>query len=180
MILNIVIGVVTVLVSLIVIVLIVAAFRPNSIRIHRALTIQSPPAPLYALINDFHQWTEWSPWEKLDPNLQRTYAGPPQGVGSIYEWTGNDKVGSGRMEILESTAPSNIQIKLDFLKPFEAHNHTDFTLESKGDSTTVNWTMTGQSPFMMKVMGLFMNLDKIVGAQFEEGLNNLKAKTEAK
>src|SRR5262249_17257950 len=134
---------------------------------------ESAPDKIVPHINDFHKWTAWSPWEKLDPNLKRTYSGADNGKGAIYEWEGTKKVGQGRMEIMETT-PSTIKIKLDFLKPFEAHHTAEFSLEPQGDSTNITWAMIGKQPFMLKVMSVFMSMDKMVGKDFEAGLANLK------
>jgi hypothetical protein len=155
-----------------------ASTKPDAFRIQRSATIKAPPDRLFGLINDFHNWGTWSPWEKLDPALQRTYSGMASGKGAIYEWEGNKQVGKGRMEITESTAPSKIVIKLDFLKPFEAHNTAEFTLEAQGDSTHITWAMLGRNPFMMKVMGLFMNMDSMIGKDFEKGLASMRRATE--
>jgi uncharacterized protein YndB with AHSA1/START domain len=155
-----------------------AAAKPNTFRVQRSATIQSPPERIFALINDFHQFGFWSPWEKIDPNLQRTFSGAASGPGAVYEWEGNKKVGKGRMEIKETTPPSKIVIQLDFLKPFEAHNTTEFTLEPQGNSTNVTWAMFGRQPFMFKVMSTLFNMDKMIGRDFEKGLANLKSVTE--
>jgi uncharacterized protein YndB with AHSA1/START domain len=176
--LNVIIGIGIALAVVIAAVLIIAATKPDTFRIERSATIKAPPERIFALINDFHNWAAWSPWEKMDPNLKRTFSGQPSGTGSIYEWEGNKKVGQGRMEIKESSPSRKITIQLDFLKPFEAHNTAEFTLESQGDSTNVNWAMHGRQPFMFKVMKVFMNMDKLVGKNFEAGLANLKAQTE--
>jgi len=141
---------------------------------HDGRGIAAPQEKLVPLIEDLHNWGSWSPWENLDPLLKRTYSGAPRGKGSIYEWQGNPKVGSGRMEILEATPPSRVLLKLDFLKPFEAHNQAEFTLSSEGSGTKVNWAMTGPQAFPMKLMGLFMNMDRMVGGDFEKGLACIK------
>ena len=156
-------------------VLALAASKPNTFRVRRSEQIQAPPDRLFALIQDFHKWVAWSPWEKRDPALQRSYSGPADGRGAIYEWTGNKEVGSGRMEILTATPTSKVLIKLDFLQPFEAHNTAEFTLEPEGKGTRVTWEMYGPSKFIMKIFGLFMNMEQIVGKDFEQGLSNLKA-----
>ena len=158
--------------------LIFASTRPDSFRVERSVSIKAPPEKAFALINDFHNWTQWSPWENIDPNLKRNYSGPRSGTGTVYAWEGNGDAGQGRMEMLENTPPSRIKIKLDFLKPFEAHNTAEFTLEAKGDSTTITWAMYGPSPYLSKVMGIFVSMDKIVGKDFERGLTNLKAAAE--
>lgn len=162
-------------VVLIAAVLIFAATKPDSFRIERAVIIKAPPEKIFALINDFHQWEAWSPWEKIDPALKRTYSGAPSGVGAVYEWDGNKDIGQGRMEIIESLPPSKVILKLDFVKPFEAHNNVEFTLTPQGDSTTVTQAMYGPSPYISKLMTLFFSMDKMVGEKYEEGLANLKA-----
>ncbi|HKA08759.1 MAG TPA: SRPBCC family protein [Gemmataceae bacterium] len=178
MFLNVIIGIGIALVVLIAAVLIIAATKPDTFRIERSASIKAPPERIFALINDFHNWGAWSPWEKLDPNLKRTFSGEPSGTGAIYEWEGNKKVGQGRMEIKESSPSRKITIQLDFIKPFQANNTAEFTFEPSGDSTNVNWAMLGGQPFMFKVMKVFMNMDKLVGKDFETGLANLKAQTE--
>jgi hypothetical protein len=156
-------------------VLALAASKPNTFRVERATTIMAPPQRIYPLIDDFRAWTAWSPWEKMDPALQRTYSGPPRGPGAVYEWVGNKKVGQGRMEITDAAPPSKLAIKLDFVRPFEAHNNVVFTLEPQGDATRVIWTMQGPLPYPAKVMGVLFNMDRMVGKDFETGLANLKA-----
>ena len=158
--------------------LLYAATRPNSFRVQRSLRINAAPDRLFALLNDFRQWSGWSPWEKMDPNMQRTFSGPDVGVGTVYEWQGNKKVGKGRMEILESSPSTQLRIKLDFFSPFEAHNTTEFTLQPQSNGTDVIWTMYGPSPFMSKLMGVVFNMDKLVGGDFERGLTNLKVLAE--
>jgi len=141
-------------------------------------TMKAPPEKIFPHINDFHNWLAWSPWEKLDPNLKRTYSGTAEGLGTVYDWEGNKQVGKGRMEITETVPPTKITIKLDFFKPFEAHNKAEFALDKQGELTGVTWAMLGQQPFMFKVMGLFCNLDKMIGKDFEAGLANLKSVVE--
>jgi uncharacterized protein YndB with AHSA1/START domain len=160
------------------IILILAATKPDTFSVTRAATIQAPPERLFPLINDFHQWTAWSPWENRDPAMQRSYSGAPSGRGAIYGWEGNKNVGTGRMEILESAQPSKIVIKLDFLKPFEAHNTAEFTILPQGNASSLTWQMRGPAPFMSKVMQVFMSMDKMIGKDFEAGLANLKRLTE--
>jgi uncharacterized protein YndB with AHSA1/START domain len=155
-----------------------AATKPDAFRIQRAASFKAPPERIFPLLNDFHSWASWSPWEKLDPALKRTYSGSANGRGAVYEWEGNKKVGQGRMEITEAVPPSKITIKLDFLKPFQAHNTAEFTLDRQGDSTNVTWVMNGHQPFMFKVMGVFFSMDKMIGKDFETGLANLKSITE--
>lgn len=155
-----------------------AASRPGGFRVGRFTHVDAPPERVFAILNDFHQWPSWSPWEELDPTMKRSHSGAPSGKGAIYEWSGNKKVGRGRMEITESVPSESVGIQLDFLEPFKAHNTTEFTLTPRDGGTDVNWSMTGSNGFMMKVMGLFMNMDKMVGKDFEKGLAKLKAQVE--
>ena len=159
-------------------VLVLAATKPDRFSVRREATIQAPAEKIFPLIDDFHQWVAWSPWEHRDPVLKRTYGGAERGKGAAYAWEGNSSVGSGRMEILESAAPSKIVIKLDFIKPFEGHNTAEFTLQPQGDATHVSWLMHGPAPFINKLMQVFMNLDRMIGKDFEAGLANLKKLTE--
>src|SRR4051812_12932259 len=136
--------------TIIAIILILAAMQPNDFKVVRSTTIKAPPEKIIPLISDFHQWGGWSPWEKMDPAMVRTHSGAAIGKGAVYHWKGNDQVGEGQMEVLNVT-PNAVNIKLDFLSPFEAHNLADFTLDTKGDMTTVNWTMSGPANFMTKI-----------------------------
>jgi uncharacterized protein YndB with AHSA1/START domain len=158
--------------------LIYTATQPDAFRVQRTVSINASPDKVFGLINDFHTWASWSPWEKKDLAVKKTHSGPAQGKGAVLEWDGNKDVGTGRMEVLESVPASTIVIKLDFLKPFEAHNQAEFTLIPQDASTEVTWAMYGPQPFMMKVMDLVMNMDKMVGKDFEDGLANLKALAE--
>jgi uncharacterized protein YndB with AHSA1/START domain len=159
-------------------VLALAASKPNSFSVVREGDISAPPDRVFALVNDFHEWNRWSPWEKMDPAMRRTHSGAAAGKGAVYEWQGNKKVGQGRMDITSTAPPSRIEIDLHFMKPFEARNKTVFSLERAGAGTHVRWEMTGSSPFMFKVMGLFTNMDKMIGKDFEAGLANMKAAAE--
>lgn len=159
--------------------LLFAATRPDSFRVERKATIQAPPEKVYGLINDFHRWPQWSPWERLDPAMKRTLGGPDSGLGATYAWEGNKDVGAGRMEIKESVPASKIHIQLDFLQPIESHNQTDFILSSQGSGTEVTWAMYGPADYMTKLMGVFASMDSMVGKDFEKGLANLKAVAEA-
>jgi uncharacterized protein YndB with AHSA1/START domain len=165
-------------VVLVLIVLGLAAMQPDSFRVQRVATIKAPPEKIMPLISDFHNWPQWSPWEKLDPSMTRTFSGAPKDVGAVYEWKGNKDVGSGRMEITGMAPPNKVGINLVFLEPFESHCVTDFTLDNKGELTTVTWTMSGPSNFMTKVMGLFASMDKMIGKDFEAGLASMKAAAE--
>ena len=156
-----------------------AATRPARFHVERSITIAAPADAVYPHIVDFHQWPAWSPWEKLDPNMTRTLGGAESGVGATYHWTGNDKVGEGNMAITEARPGERVVIKLDFLKPFEASNISTFTLAPEGAGTRVTWAMDGNNNFMAKVMCIFMNMDKMVGGDFEKGLENLKALVES-
>lgn len=167
-----------ILIAIVVVVLLLASTKPDTFRLERSTVIAAPPATVYPLISDFHHWGKWSPWERLDPNLKRTFSGAPSGTGAIYAWEGTPKVGSGRMEILEASAPSDVRIQLDFLKPFEAHNTAEFTLRPEGGGTRVTWAMYGPNPLMMRVMKLFMNMEAMIGKDFEAGLANMKASAE--
>lgn len=162
----------------IVVVLILAAMRPDTFSVQRATTINAPAERIYPLIADFRAWEAWSPWEKKDPDLTRSYSGAESGLGARYAWAGDKNVGEGSMEIVEANAPGRIGLKLDFLKPFEAHNNVVFALAPHGPATTVTWTMTGPTPFLFKILHVVMNMDKMVGGDFEAGLAALKAKAE--
>jgi carbon monoxide dehydrogenase subunit G len=159
-------------------ILIVASAKPDTFRIERRISIKAPPEEIFPLINDFHAWTQWSPWERKDPALKRSYSGATSGKGSIYEWEGNKNVGKGRMEIAESRPSSKVLVDLYFLSPFAANNTAEFTLTPGGEATTVNWAMYGPSLFVSKVMSTVMNMDKMVGKDFEQGLVNMKAAAE--
>ena len=155
-----------------------AATRPDSFRVQRTASIKAPPEKIFPLISDFRGWGAWSPWEKLDPAMKRTHSGTASGKGAVYEWAGAGEVGAGRMEIVAAAPPSALKIKLDFLKPFEAHNFAEFTLEPKGDATSVTWAMYGPNTYVSKLMSAFFSMDSMVGKSFETGLANLKAATE--
>lgn len=160
-------------------ILIMAAMKPDHFRVERSMSIQASPDRIFARINTMQNWRAWSPWENLDPDMKRTFSGPPSGVGSKYAWEGDKNIGIGSTEITEAVLFSKIALKLDFLKPFEAHNNVEFTLEPKGDATEVTWAMHGPQPFMAKVMSVIFNCDKMVGGQFETGLANLKKVAES-
>jgi Polyketide cyclase / dehydrase and lipid transport len=148
---------------------------PASFTVTRSIDIRAPAERLYPHIADFHAWAAWSPYEKKDLAMKKTYSGAPSGVGAVYEWDGNRNVGQGRMELLEATVPSKVKVDLRFMKPFVAHNTAEFTLEPRGQDTIVTWAMYGPLTFMSRVMGLFINMDKMIGTDFEAGLRNLKA-----
>jgi len=162
-------------VVLIVALLVFATTKPDTFRVQRSASIKAPPEKIFPLINDLHSWGAWSPWEKMDPAMKRNFSGAANGKGAVYEWEGNHNVGKGRMEITETSPPSHVVIKLDFIKPFEAHNIAEFMMGSKDDSTNVTWAMHGPTPYMAKVIHIFFSMDSMVGKDFETGLANLKA-----
>jgi hypothetical protein len=166
-----------IIVALIAAFLVYVATRPNSFQLQRSIVIDTPPDKPFALVNDFHQWTRWSPFDNIDADLKRTFEGAPAGKGAVYGWEGK-KSGAGRMEILESAPAAKVLIKLDFIKPFEAHNTATFTFVPVGNTTTATWTMTGPMKFMNKLMTTFMSMEKMVGGQFEQGLASMKTEAE--
>ena len=161
-------------------VLIYAATKPDTFEVQRSATIKAPPEKIFPLLNDFHSWQSWSPWEKLDPAMKRTHSGAASGKGAVYAWEGNSQVGAGRMEMIESTPSSKIAIQLDFIKPFEGHNVAEFTLVPNGDSTNVTWSMHGPNRYIGKLMSVFINMDKMIGGDFERGLAAIKTEAESK
>lgn len=167
-------------VAIVGLVLIYAATRPDTFHIARTVRIQAPPERIYALIDSLRNFNRWNPFEKKDPNLKGTYGGPDAGPGASYAWAG-DKIGVGQMTIIENAAPTRVTMKLDFIKPFEAHNTADFTLTPAADAsgaTDVTWAMHGPSPYVSKLMEVFVSMDKMVGNDFESGLNDLKTLAE--
>ncbi|SFB11795.1 Polyketide cyclase / dehydrase and lipid transport [Collimonas sp. OK607] len=154
-----------------------AATRPDTFRVQRTISIKAPPEKIFARVNDFHEWGSWSPYEKLDPAMKRTFSGAASGKGAAYAWEGSDKVGAGRMEISD-TSPSKTLIKLDFSKPFKSSNTAEFSVDAQGGSSNVTWSMYGPSPYISKVMGLFFSMDSMIGKDFETGLANLKTAVE--
>jgi hypothetical protein len=166
--------VLAVLVVAVVGILAYATTKPDTFQVQRSATIKAPADKIFPFINDFHAWTAWSPYEKRDPQMKRTYGGAPSGKGATYAWDGDKNVGAGHMEILDAPAPARVTIKLDFSRPFEGHNTAEFTLEPQGESTKVTWAMRGPALFIGKVMGLFIDMDNMIGKDFEAGLANLK------
>lgn len=160
---------------LMVVFLLIVAMRPADFRVTRSTTISAPPATVFAQVNDFHKWDAWSPWAKLDPACRNTFEGAAAGQGAIFAWDGNKQVGAGRMTMTESRPNDLIRISLEFLKPFQASNTAEFTFKPEGPQTTVTWSMFGKNNFMSKAVGLFMDCDKMVGDQFENGLANMKS-----
>ena len=162
---------------LVVAVLAFAARKPDIFRVRRSTSINTSPEAIYPLITDWHNFLTWSPFEK-DPAMKRAFKGAASGKGAVYEWDGNNKVGAGRIEIVEAVAPSRLVMRLDMLRPMKAQNTVEFTLAGGGVTTEVTWAMQGSAPFMAKLMSLFMNCEKMCAAQFDEGLAKLKALAE--
>jgi uncharacterized protein YndB with AHSA1/START domain len=170
--------VVAVLVAGIGIVLAVAATKPDSFRVHRTTTIKAPPEKIFPLINDFRQWSMWSPYEHRDPAMKRTFGSNTAGKGAVYEWDGDRNVGAGRITITDASPPSKVMIDLDMLRPFAVSNKVEFTLVRHGDSTAVTWEMQGGVPYFAKIIHMFIDMDRMVGGDFEAGLASLKANAE--
>jgi len=158
--------------------LLYVASRPDTFRVERSASIAAAPEEIFPMIEDFHRWGPWSPYEKRDPAMKRTYGGAPSGPGAVYAWEGNRDIGKGRMEIAESSPPSRLALKLDFSEPFEAHNTVVFTLALEGHATRVTWAMDGRNAFVSKLMGLVLDMDDMIGRDFEAGLANLKSLAE--
>lgn len=178
MLLNILLAVAALAAVAVVTVLILASLKPDVFRVKRSIAIAAPPEAIYPLIEDFREMQKWPPFEKSDPNMQRTLSGPEHGVGAVYEWKGNSMAGEGRIEVTEAVPTSSVTMDLHMLKPFACRNVVHYTMEPEGDLTRVTWNMEGPSPFMGKVMQVFMNMDGICGGQFEEGLASLKTLAE--
>ena len=163
----------------ILLILVYAWFKPKTFRVERSTVINVAPEKVYKHVADFHNWQAWSPWEGLDPQLKRTYAGPSEGVGAAYSWEGNNKVGAGRMELTSADPRTGLSLNLDFFRPFKASNITDIAFTPERGGTRVNWAMHGPHPFVMRLMSIFVSMDKMVGKDFEKGLAQLKAVSES-
>ena len=157
----------------------VVALQPATYRITRTATISAPPPDVFGQVNDLHKFQDWSPWAKLDPDMKQTYEGAPAGAGAAYAWEGNKKVGQGRMTITASRANELVVMKLEFIKPFASTAMTEFTLKPEGNQTAVTWGMSGENNFIAKAFCMFMNMDKMVGGDFERGLAQLKSVVES-
>jgi hypothetical protein len=166
--------------GVIVIVVIVVAMQSESSKISRSATMAAPAPVVFAQVNDFHNWQAWSPWAKLDPNATLTYDGSASGNGAIYTWSGNKKIGEGKMTIMESQPSDLVRLKLEFFRPFKATNTAEFTFKPQGNETFVTWTMLGKKNFVMKAMHMIMEMDKMIGGDFEKGLAQMKVVSEAK
>jgi Polyketide cyclase / dehydrase and lipid transport len=167
------------LAAIVVVFIAVVAMQPSEFRVARSAIIRAPAPDVFAQVNDFHSWQAWSPWAKLDPTAKASFEGPRAGAGAVFAWAGNDKIGEGRMTLTESLPSELIRIKVDFVKPMEGTSIAEFTFKPEGDQTAVTWMMTGHNNFIAKAVCLFMNLDKMVGGDFEKGLANLKSVVEA-
>ena len=163
---------------IVIVFVVVVALRPSEYRVARTLMISAPAAAVFAQVNDFHKWDAWNPWAKIDPAMKQTYAGAPAGAGAVYTWTGNKEVGEGRMTLAESRPHELIRIDLEFLKPFAATSIAEFTFEPEGNQTVVTWSMAGKVNFVAKVIHLFVDMDKMIGANFEKGLADMKSVVE--
>lgn len=170
--------IIAIVVVLLAAVLIYAATKPGTFRIQRATRINAPAEKIFAILNDFQRWVAWSPYEKKDPDMKRTYSGAANGRGAVYAFEGNRQIGAGRLEITDASPPSRVALTLDMIKPFACHNLIEFTLEAHGDVTNVTWAMNGASPYFAKVMTMFCNMDSMVGKDFEAGLASLKTVAE--
>jgi len=175
---KILIGIVVMIVVLVAVVLVLVLKQPTHYQVERSATINAPAPVVFGLVNDFHKWDSWSPWAKLDPNMRTNFEGAPAGNGAMYSWSGNSQVGEGKMTITESRPSDLIKIKLDFIKPFAATNATDFVFTPAGNATNVKWTMSGDNNFIGKAFSLFMNMDKMIGSDFEKGLAQMKTVAE--
>jgi len=164
---------------IIVLLVIVIAIQPSEFRVTRSAKIGAPADVVFAQVNDFHNWEAWSPWAKLDPAVKNTFEGASSGKGAIFAWAGNDKVGEGRMTLTESHPNDLIQIRLEFKKPFEDTATAEFTFKPEGEQTSVTWSMFGKNSFMGKAVGLVMNMDKVLGTDFEKGLAQMKTVAES-
>jgi hypothetical protein len=167
------------LVVLILIFVFIVALQPSDFRVARSAAVSAPAPAVFAQVNDFHNWEAWNPWGKIDPAMKQTYEGAPAGTGAVYTWSGNNEVGEGRMTIVESRPSELIRIKLEFLKPFAATNTSEFTFKPSGNQTAVTWSMSGEKNFMATGIHLVMNMDEMIGGQFEKGLAQMKAAAEA-
>jgi uncharacterized protein YndB with AHSA1/START domain len=170
--------IVIVIAMLVAAVLLFAATQPNTFRVQRSISIQASPEKVFALIDNFHNWPQWAPQDKENSSMKRTFSGAENGVGAVSDWTSRGSAGKGQMSIVESVPEKRIAVQVDFTKPFEAHNRNEFTLDAQGASTTVTWSMQGTNIYVMKLMSLFVNMDKVAGKHFEDGLANLKAVVE--
>ena len=179
MIVKILVGLALLVVLVVAVVAILAAFQPSEFRVTRTTTMAAPPAAVFAQVNDFHNWEAWSPWAKLDPAAKNSFEGAPAGTGAAFAWSGNGKVGEGRMTIVESRPSELVRIKLEFVRPFAATNTAEFAFKPEGGRTAVTWSMYGHNNFVAKAICLFVNMDKTLGGEFEKGLASMRSVAEA-
>lgn len=177
--LNIILLVVGALIALIAVLVVIIALLPAKFRYERSAEMAAPPETVFAQVNDLHKWDLWSPWAKKDPNMKKGYEGPDAGVGAVYTWSGNNEIGEGKLTIVESDPAKRILVLLEFVRPFVGTNNAEFTFEPQGAGTVVTWAMFGENNFVAKAMGLFMDMDKMIGNDFEQGLADMKALAEA-
>jgi uncharacterized protein YndB with AHSA1/START domain len=166
------------LAAIVVVFLIIVAMQPAQYRVARSATVAAPAQAVFAQVNDFHKWEAWNPWGKIDPAMKHSYEGAPAGTGAVYSWVGNKEVGEGRMTLTESRPSDLIRIKMEFFKPFAGNSIAEFTFKPEGNQTAVTWSMSGDNNFMAKAIHLFMNMDKMIGGQFEKGLAQIKSLVE--
>ncbi len=155
--------------------LVYSATLPDTFRVARAISIKAAPDKVFALISDLRGWSRWSPYEKKDPGMMKRYSGAPNGAGAAFEWQGSQEVGKGRLEITQALPSSKVTMRLHMLAPIEAENDVEFTLETEGDATHVTWSMQGQMPYISKVFSVFIDMDSMIGTDFETGLASLKS-----
>lgn len=161
-----------------ILILLVASTKPKTFRVERCQVVGRPPEDIVKFVQNFHEWPKWSPWEKHDPAMKRSYSGSSDGEGAIYEWDGNSKAGAGRMEITQVVWPEKVVFRLDFIRPFRCSNTVEIRFEKRGGTTNVVWAMFGPNSFLSKVMSVFMSMDKLIGKDFEVGLRNIKSLSE--
>lgn len=179
MIKKLILGVLALIVVVVAVLCVVVAMQSEDLSITRSASFNAPPEKVFEQINDFHKWEAWSPWAKMDPNMKLTYSGPQSGVGAAYAWAGNDEVGEGKMTIVESKPSQSIKIDLEFIKPFASKNPTDFVIKQNGEKSDLTWTMNTKKNFVMKAMCMVVDMDKMIGADFEKGLAQMKPVVEA-
>ena len=174
MIKKLILGGLGLIVVVVVVLCVVIAMQPEDLKITRTATFNAPQAVVFEQVNDFHKWEAWSPWAKIDPTMKVTHSGAASGAGAVYAWAGTGEAGEGKMTITQSRPNDHIAIDLEFLKPFAARNVTEFTFKPSGEKTDVTWTMTGKKDFIMKAFCLVVDMDKMIGADFEKGLAQMK------
>ena len=166
--------------GLVLVFVVIVASQPSHFRVARSTTILAPSEAAYEQVIDFQKWAAWSPWDKVDPSMKRTYGGAATGVGATYAWVGNSDIGEGKMTIVEARPGQLVRIKLEFYKPMEGVSEATFAFKPDGDRTAVTWSMEGENNFIAKAFCLFMNMDRMIGGEFEKGLKDLKALAESK